>query len=152
MTKEDILNYVMNSPENTNRMVLSDMLDEFNSSGGGGPMQEIFCNISEFVDGKLPDGSAAEEYGYFTITIPDTIPSNEWIIISCAPIDDTTLGGKKYDEMTSTVPWNPTYTFSSPVVYLDTTESFYYLISSTMENEVTKSNLVYYAVFGPGVS
>lgn len=36
MTKEDILNYVMNSPENTNRMVLSDMLDSFSSNGGGG--------------------------------------------------------------------------------------------------------------------
>lgn len=33
MTKEEILNYVMDTPENTNRMVLNDMLDEFNSSG-----------------------------------------------------------------------------------------------------------------------
>ena len=36
MTKEDILDYVMNTPNNTNRMVLSDMLDEFNSGSGGG--------------------------------------------------------------------------------------------------------------------
>jgi len=28
MNKEEILNYVMNTPENTNRMVLSDMLDK----------------------------------------------------------------------------------------------------------------------------
>jgi hypothetical protein len=36
MTKEEILNYVMNTPENTNRMVLNDMLDKLvNSSGGG---------------------------------------------------------------------------------------------------------------------
>jgi len=34
MTKEEILNYVMDTPENTNRMVLSDMLDEFNTGGG----------------------------------------------------------------------------------------------------------------------
>lgn len=36
MTKEEILNYVMNTPENTNRMVLNDMINELvNSSGGG---------------------------------------------------------------------------------------------------------------------
>ena len=36
MTKEEILNYVMDTPDNTNRRVLSDMLDEFTSSSGGG--------------------------------------------------------------------------------------------------------------------
>jgi len=36
MDKETILNYVMNTPENTNRAVLSDMLDEFSNSGGNG--------------------------------------------------------------------------------------------------------------------
>ena len=36
MTKEEILDYVVNSPENTNRMVLSDMLNELVSSSGGG--------------------------------------------------------------------------------------------------------------------
>jgi hypothetical protein len=36
MTKEEILEYVLNTPENTNRMVLSDMLDEFSSGSGGG--------------------------------------------------------------------------------------------------------------------
>lgn len=34
MGKDEILNYVMNSPENTNRAVLSGMLDEINSDGG----------------------------------------------------------------------------------------------------------------------
>lgn len=32
MTKQDILNYVMNTPENTNPAVLSGMLDSFASS------------------------------------------------------------------------------------------------------------------------
>lgn len=36
MTKEEILDYVMNTPDNTNRAVLSDMLDEFSSGSGGG--------------------------------------------------------------------------------------------------------------------
>ena len=151
MTKEDILNYVMNTPNNTNRMVLSDMLDKFNS-GSSRPMSEVSCAISEFVDGQLPDGSAAPGYGYFTITIPDSIPSNEWIIVSCDPINDTLLGGKQYDSSSSTVPWNPTHPFSSPAVYLDTTESFYYLAVDTTETGITKSDLVYYAVFKPDVS
>lgn len=34
MTKEDILDYVMNTPNNTNRMVLSNMLDELQVSSG----------------------------------------------------------------------------------------------------------------------
>ena len=38
MTKEEILDYVMDTPDNTNRRVLSDMLDEFSSSNGGGGM------------------------------------------------------------------------------------------------------------------
>lgn len=36
MTKEEILDYVMNTPNNTNRMVLNDIIDELvNSSSGG---------------------------------------------------------------------------------------------------------------------
>lgn len=35
MTKEDIINYVMNTPTNTNRAVLSSMLDDYNGGGGG---------------------------------------------------------------------------------------------------------------------
>lgn len=36
MTKEEILDYVSQTPENTNRMVLSDMLDEFSSGSSSG--------------------------------------------------------------------------------------------------------------------
>ena len=47
MTKEEILDYVVNSPENTNRRVLSDMLDEFNSgSGGGGGSSVLIVKIT----------------------------------------------------------------------------------------------------------
>lgn len=35
MTKEEIINYVMNTPTNTNRAVLSSMLDDYNGGGGG---------------------------------------------------------------------------------------------------------------------
>lgn len=36
MTKEEILDYVDNSPQNTNRNVLGSMLDQFSKSSGGG--------------------------------------------------------------------------------------------------------------------
>ena len=45
MTKEEILDYVMDTPENTNRMVLSDMLDEFSSGSGSGSV--LIVEISE---------------------------------------------------------------------------------------------------------
>ena len=35
MTKEEILDYITNTPENANRRVLSDMIDELQSGGGG---------------------------------------------------------------------------------------------------------------------
>ena len=36
MTKEEILDYVDNSPQNTNRNVLGSMLDQFTNGSGGG--------------------------------------------------------------------------------------------------------------------
>jgi len=48
MDKETILNYVMNTPENTNRVVLSDMLDEFSNSGGNGSsISTLIVHIEE---------------------------------------------------------------------------------------------------------
>ena len=45
MTKEEILNYVMDTPKNTNRMVLNDMLDEFSNSSS--PAGGLVININE---------------------------------------------------------------------------------------------------------
>ena len=51
MTKEEILDYVMNTPENTNRMVLSDMLDELQTGGGsGGLVVETEWEAPEYLD------------------------------------------------------------------------------------------------------
>lgn len=44
MTKEEILDYVMNSPENTNRMVLNDMLNQLSSSNTSGLIVIITYN------------------------------------------------------------------------------------------------------------
>jgi hypothetical protein len=45
MTKEDVLNYVMNTPENTNRMVLSDMLDKLANSGDKGGSSTLIATL-----------------------------------------------------------------------------------------------------------
>lgn len=68
MTKEEILDYVVNSPENTNRRVLNDMIDELVNSSSGGGLQTIKPTISAFVDGQLPDGTYDSTRGYYQIT------------------------------------------------------------------------------------
>lgn len=55
MTKEEILNYVMNTPENTNRMVLNDMLDKLvNSSGSGSDIFDVLFTLG--TDEETGDG------------------------------------------------------------------------------------------------
>lgn len=54
MTKEEILDYILQTPENTNRRVLSDMLDEF-SSGGSGGNSDIF--IVTYTDDENDEGT-----------------------------------------------------------------------------------------------
>ena len=52
MTKEEILNYVMDTPNNTNRMVLGDMIDELvnSSSSGGGGLVVTWDGGSDYLD------------------------------------------------------------------------------------------------------
>jgi len=59
MTKEEILNYVMDTPENTNRAVLSDMLDEFNTSSSNGA-NALIINIEKDGDTYTTDKTARE--------------------------------------------------------------------------------------------
>ena len=42
MTKNEILNYVMTTPENVNRQVLRYMLNELEGEGGGGSTVDVF--------------------------------------------------------------------------------------------------------------
>ncbi len=46
VTKEEILNYVDNTPENSNRNVLSGMLDNYSGGGGSGGASIITCELS----------------------------------------------------------------------------------------------------------
>lgn len=58
MDKETILDYVMNTPENTNRMVLSDMLDELQTGSSSGGSSLITVTINK--NGSNPSISADE--------------------------------------------------------------------------------------------
>lgn len=52
MNKEEIIDYVMNTPNNTNRMILEQMLDEL----GGSEMTEESIMISAFYEVEEDDG------------------------------------------------------------------------------------------------
>ena len=56
-TKEEILDYATNTPENTNRNVLNSMLDEYNSGGSSGANIVVCPLTSEYDRG-------AEAYVY----------------------------------------------------------------------------------------
>ena len=51
MTKEEILDYVMNTPDNTNRMVLNDMLDEFSNGFPSSGASSIIVHYTMEGDG-----------------------------------------------------------------------------------------------------
>lgn len=44
--KEDILNYVMTTPDNVNRQILGYMLDELEEEGGGSAVDVFYINFS----------------------------------------------------------------------------------------------------------
>lgn len=43
--KEEVLDYVMNTPQNTNPAVLGNMLDNYENGGGGGGITVIECEV-----------------------------------------------------------------------------------------------------------
>ena len=55
MTKNEILDYIMSTPENTNRQILGYMLDELEGEGEGGsfPFPIYECNLISDVDSTL---------------------------------------------------------------------------------------------------
>ena len=66
MTKEEILDYVMNSPENTNRMVLNDMLNQLQS--GGGWLTVVFSTTD--MENFTADKTCAEVMSAYNSLVP----------------------------------------------------------------------------------
>lgn len=77
MTKQEILDYVMKTPQNTNRAVLSGMLDEI-GEGGGSDSGLIVVNMVV--------GTARDTYGNAVIT-----PDKKEYTLQC---ETSSLGGK----------------------------------------------------------
>ena len=64
MTKQDIINYVVNTPTNTNKAVLSDMLDNFSASDN---KQEIELSATE---NKVYTPASGKVYNKVTVNVP----------------------------------------------------------------------------------
>ena len=65
MTKKEILDYIIETPGNTNRAVLGDMLDSFGGgAGGGGGTEPLIVNIvdDETTGGERLDHTWQEIY------------------------------------------------------------------------------------------
>lgn len=62
-TKKEILDYVMQSPYNTNPAILEQLLDGIEGGGGGGNTWEYTCTSDETGMYFAPDGSETYEIG-----------------------------------------------------------------------------------------
>ena len=72
MTKEQIYDYVMKSPENTNPMILKGMLDEISSGESGGSWNVMTAKRSGIDWTEYPYSDALRAYRIF-----DTVPTLE---------------------------------------------------------------------------
>lgn len=52
ISKKDIMDYVLNSPENTNPAVLSQLLDRFSAESGSEAVEEAFEEAFALEDGQ----------------------------------------------------------------------------------------------------
>ena len=96
MTKNEILEYVMTTPENVNRQVLGCMLDEFEGEGAEGgsfPFPTYECNLISDIDSTLavtPFSNTSELFclditgGYYAIIDFSYQPTKGFLITPTA--------------------------------------------------------------------
>lgn len=63
MTKNEILNYVMTTPDNVNRQILKYMLDELEGEGGGSTVDVFYINFSLEGSNTIVMDKTMEEIG-----------------------------------------------------------------------------------------
>ena len=88
-TKEDILNYIMSTPENTNRQVLQYMLDDIIGDGGGEgniPLPEYECNFIDWTESgdlitDLDINNIIEDFIFVTIHFEGEEESSNFYLI-----------------------------------------------------------------------
>lgn len=73
MTVDEIMEYVMTTPENTNASVLKDMLDQLASSSGGGSSSECEYSIANL---RITNTSNPDEEDYGTIIYTNNLTYN----------------------------------------------------------------------------
>lgn len=94
MTKEEIIQYILNSPENTNSNVLRGMLDELDSGGGksvtyiediNGILDHTYAEILELIENKEIVAIIYEEKIYYIAQIQLDEKSGLYAVISHKP-------------------------------------------------------------------
>lgn len=110
MDKNDIIEYVMHTPHNTNRAVLSSMLNQLAEDGGGGSSDfstatvTFICNASNQVDvnfaaikeASLPFVPSAQSFGGYQLYEGDELVANAILYkgrCSCVFIGATSVSG-----------------------------------------------------------
>lgn len=82
MEKQDIINYVLNTPENTNPAVLKGMLEQLESGGGGGESDFTTAEVT-FV---LPEGTEEVDSFAFIQTVDEGEGEPASVFVGIAPI------------------------------------------------------------------
>ena len=124
MTKEEVLDYVMQTPHNTNRSVLNSMLNQLVEEDGGTGMSPLVVNCSlsedsEFIDGSMdtdiPTQISALESGrevIWKIAMGDAyfsvIPS-EWLYNGNNYVIKGTCLNPTNNELTAIIAYAPPY-------------------------------------------
>ncbi len=93
MTKQDIINYVVETPTNTNKAILSDLLDEF---AVGDNKQEIELSATE---NNVYTPTSGKVYNKVTVNVP--VPELIELTITDTSITEYTAPeGKAYSKIT----------------------------------------------------
>lgn len=92
-TNDEIIGYVLNTPNNTNPNVLRDMLNEQGGSGGGVDFFVVNFTMNENDQNKVESDKSAEEIieaieagaapiGHYTVGTSESLLVSEWCLIS----------------------------------------------------------------------
>ena len=101
MTKQDIINYVVESPTNTNKAILSHMLDDF---GTGDNKQEIELSATE---NKVYTPTEGKVYSKVTVNVDTTVDNKTEVTLSATENKTyTPAEGTVYNSVTVNVPAN----------------------------------------------